>query len=664
VSLAEFSPRQQAVLAAVADTLLPSLEHDPDPAGFFATGALAADTPARVHGLIARLANPSDVARLRLLVALLGSRGANLAAGFGFRSFAEMDRDTREALLRSWAVSPIALKRAGFQALKRLCHVAYFCWPVSDTRHPAWEAVGYPGPLPQPANAPQVLPTLTIDRDTTLDCEVVVVGSGAGGGVAAGVLAQAGRDVIVLEKGPNPSAPELTQIEGDMLGELYLDGGLLMTQSGSMPILAGSCLGGGTAINWTTSFATPESVRNEWDDRSGLRLFTGERFAASLDRVMARVNVGTEWTTPGRRDELLERGLSALGWDVHPIPRNVTGCREGLECGYCGYGCRHGAKNSTARTYLTDAAAAGARLVAHCEVERVVVTGGRATGVAARARGPDGRLHHLTVRARVVIAAGGAISTPVLLRRSGLGHHDIGRNLHLHPVSAVIGVFPERVEPWSGSLQTRYSNHLADMDGHGYGARFETGPLHFALPASAFGWESARQLREDVARLGHMGMVGILVRDRDTGRVAVSRAGRARVHYEISRYDARHMRRAIEAAAQVLAAAGATELLTLHTPPVRVRPGGAHWLSDMMARADAVGYRRCRMSYISFHQMASAAMGRDAGRGPVGETGETFEVRGLYVADGSACPTSTGANPMISIMALADHVARAIAETW
>jgi len=664
VSLAEFSPRQRAVLAAVADTLLPSLRRDPDPGDYFATGALRAGTPDRVLSLIAGLPSPSDVARLRLLVSLLGSPAANLAGGFGFRSFAAMDPVTREALLRSWANSPIPLKRAGFQALKRLCHVAYFCWPIDGARHPAWTATGYPGPLPQPAAAVEPLPALAIDRDTALDCEVVVVGSGAGGGVAAGVLAAAGRDVVVLEKGPNAGSRDLTQVEGDMLSELFLDRGMLMTQSGSMPILAGSCVGGGTAINWTTSFALPDAIRAEWDDRAGLGLFTSADFGGSLERVMARGNVGTTWTTPGRRDQLLERGLTSLGWDVHPIPRNVTGCREGLECGYCGYGCRHGAKNSTDRTYLADATAAGARLIPRCDVTRVIVERGRAVGVEGSARGADGRTHRVAVRARVVIAAAGAIATPALLTRSGLRNPHIGRNLHLHPVSAVIGVFPDRVDPWSGSLQTRHTSHIADMDGRGYGARLETGPLHFALPASAFGWESARQLREDVARLGYMSVVGILLRDRDTGRVAVSRQGRARVHYEPSRYDVQHMRRAIRAGADVLAAAGATELITLQTPPVRARPGQARWLDDMMARADAVGYRRCRMSYISFHQMASAAIGRDPARGAVGETGEAFEVRGLYVVDGSACPTSTGVNPMITIMAIADHVARGIVRAW
>jgi choline dehydrogenase-like flavoprotein len=163
-----------------------------------------------------------------------------------------------------------------------------------------------------------------------------------------------------------------------------------------------------------------------------------------------------------------------------------------------------------------------------------------------------------------------------------------------------------------------------------------------------------------VARLGHMGHVGILLRDRDPGRVAVGRDGLPRAQYDVSRYDAAHMRTAIEAGARVMAAAGAEELFTLQTPPARVRPGTTRWLEDFMARADATGYRRFRMSYVSFHQMGTAAMAADPARGVVDQRGACFGTSGLYVADGSAFPAPSGVNPMLTIMAIADHVARGL----
>jgi choline dehydrogenase-like flavoprotein len=654
-----------AVLAAVCDTLVPALAVADDPHGFFAHGASQADTADRVARLIERLPDPRDRARIGMLLRVLDSSAANFLLAGRPSSFVAMDGATRESVLRGWAESRLPLRRAGFQALKRLTYFAYYCWPTDGRSHPAWRAVGYPGPLPfpEPAPADDRLPTVLIERDTTLDCDVVVVGSGAGGGVAAGVLAQAGRSVVVLEKGANWGPRSLTQVEGEMFGALYLDGGTLMTQSGTMPVLAGSCVGGGTAINYTTSFPLPESTRAEWDVRSGLALFGSARFAESLARVAARLDVNTRFSEPGTRDAILERGCRALGWHVDVIPRNVTGCRQGLECGYCGYGCRHGAKNTTASTYLADAVRCGGRIVARCDVDRVLTERGRATGVVARVRQPDGTERTLTVRARAVIAACGAVHTPALLVRSGLAHPRIGAGLRLHPATAVVGVFPERVEPWSGALQTRYSDQLADLD-QGYGAKFETAPVHFALAASGFGWAGSRAFKEDVAKLAQTSLVGVLLRDRDAGRIEVGRDGRPRVHYELSGYDIGHLRRALRAAADVLAAAGATELRTLHTPPVRARPGERDWRRRFGESMDRWGYRHCRMAFITFHQMASCAMGAEPRRGVVGETGESFEATGLFVADGSAFPTSSGVNPMITIMAIADHVARGIAERW
>jgi choline dehydrogenase-like flavoprotein len=263
----------------------------------------------------------------------------------------------------------------------------------------------------------------------------------------------------------------------------------------------------------------------------------------------------------------------------------------------------------------------------------------------------------LTVRARAVVIACGALHTPALLLRSGLTNSNIGRNLHLHPASAVCGLFPDPVEPWSGALQTRYSEQFADLHA-GYGVRFETAPMHFALPASGFGWEGSERHRKDMASLRHLSLVGVLPRDRDAGRVLLSRSGHPRVQYELSSYDARHVREGLRGAAQVLAAAGATDIMSLHTPPVRVRPAERDWLERFTAGMDGRGYDKARMSFISFHQMGTAAMGADPRRSVIGVTGESHDLRGLYVADASAFPTSSGVNPMITIMAIADHVAQ------
>ena len=213
------SDSQRATLAALCDTFIPATG---DPAD--GTGDAHVD---RVSGLIDRIADPRARFQLRLLIAALGNPLANALSGGPLRGFAAMTAPQRVELLRAMATSRLQLRRAGFQALKRLAHVGYYAWPAPNGRHPAWEAVGYPGPLPHSASEQdRALPELTLDRDTTLDCDVVVVGSGAGGGVAAGVLAQGGRSVIVLEKGRQHTARDFSWSEGEALTSTYLDGGL------------------------------------------------------------------------------------------------------------------------------------------------------------------------------------------------------------------------------------------------------------------------------------------------------------------------------------------------------------------------------------------------------------------------------------------------------
>ncbi len=625
---------------------------------------------ARVAGLLASLPNAEDRLRLRLLLEALGHASVNLALAGRAAPFDRLSLDERVAVLRGWSDSGIQLRRAGFQALKRLVNVAWYTWPVKDDWHPSWSATGYPGALPQPA-APAVpyppqmaadgrLPTVSITGDTVLECDVVVCGSGAGGGVVAGILAGAGLDVIVLESGPNLGPADFTQVEGDMLTRAYLDGGLLMTRSGSLPILAGSCLGGGTVINWTSSFALPEATRAQWDRLAGTTHFATPQFEAAVQRVSGRIDVNTESSPPAPRDQVLERGLRAMGWGVDVIPRNARGCPSDLECGYCGLGCRHGTKRSTTATYLADAVAGGARLVTGATANRVLRVDGRAAGVDATVALPGGGRAALTVRARRVVAACGALHTPALLLRSGLANPNIGRGLRLHPVTAIGGVFDERIEPWTGQMQTRGSRELADLD-DGYGAMFETGPLHWALPASAFGWDDPVRHRADVEQLAHLSIAGILLRDRDPGRVVLGRDGRPRVDYELSQFDGRHVRVALAGAARVLAAAGARELLSLHQPPARATAGSAGWVDRF---ADEVATRdpgHGRMALISFHQMGTCALGASRRTAVVDPTGQSFDLPGLFVADGSVFPTSSGVNPMLTIMSTADLIARGIA---
>jgi choline dehydrogenase-like flavoprotein len=585
---------------------------------------------------------------------LLQSPLAGVALAGHLAAFSMLSRDDRQAYLRALSRHRLARVRGGFEALKRLVTAAYYADSDNRGRNPTWAAIEYPGPLNPCPDVSKPIQPLRVRADAVLDCDVVVVGSGAGGGVVAGELASAGYDVVVLEKGEYVAERDFDQRELGMLRKTYLDSGLLASSDLGVSIFAGSCLGGGTVVNYTTSFRTPDRVRDEWYRTSGVQLFVNDELTRALDAVCAGFDVNRDHNRPSGRDAIMGRGLKALGWHVDRMPRNVVGCTQDDVCGYCGFGCVRGAKRSTTKTYLQNAADRGARIVTGCSALKVVAERGRAVGVLGRSK--DG--HEIGVRARVVVAAAGAIHTPALLLRSGL-HDGVGENLRLHPVTAVWGYFDEEVRPWTGTLQALYSDELADLDA-GYGVKFETAPLHPAFTALGVAWSSADQFDDHMRRLAHASFVGFLTRDRYGGRVSVDRVGEPVVDYQVARYDQRHVRRGVEGAARVLEAAGADAIFSSQIRSVGFSPGRGESVADWLARVDRVGYGSNQTLYFSFHQMGTCRMGRDADASVVDGNGEAHAMRDLFVADASLFPGAVGVNPMITIAALAYCVAQRV----
>ncbi|HEX2296615.1 MAG TPA: GMC family oxidoreductase N-terminal domain-containing protein [Actinomycetota bacterium] len=555
-----------------------------------------------------------------------------------------------EALLQRWKASALPVLRDLANVVISLV-LSTFYGTVPRT----WGQMGYPGPLSPAPDVPKRLDPLEIAEDTVTACDVVVVGSGAGGGCAAARLAAAGLDVVVVEKGSYVSESDFHHREFDATREMYLYGLTLTTSDLGCRIIAGSTLGGGTVVNYTTSFKTPPHVLAQWRDVSGIDAFVSGEFEESLDEVSERLGVNTDSSAAGRRDVVLEEGLKKLGWHVDALPRAVRGCTQDEACGYCGFGCRIGAKQSTMVTYLQDAAAAGARIFTRADVRRVMISDGRATGVEARV----GR-HRLSIQARAVVVAAGAIETPVLLLRSGL-RGQVGRNLRLHPGTAAIGVFDDDVNMWEGTLQARYSAELRPMD-DGYGPIFETVPVHPGFGSAALPWMSARQHQDLMARFGKLSLCAVLTRDRTAGRVRLSRDGGPILDYKLTPSDERRIAEGVVGAARVLEAAGATEVFSQHHSLMSYRPGspGAH--EEWAEKTRRAGYRKAKVPFYSYHQMGSCRMGVDPGTSAVDADNESHEVRNLFVCDASAFPTASGVNPMLSIYGIANRAGRRIAE--
>ncbi|MCW2753543.1 MAG: oxidoreductase [Marmoricola sp.] len=641
-----FTPQHLTALRLISDTFAPG-----DGAGIPAASAVGA--PEFALELAGTNPREAEVKQLKTLLRLWDTRFLGLLLTGRPRKFSSLDATGRERVLLSLSDSRIAAKRALFAALKGAALAPYYI----TAGKPLWDSMGYagpPGPLevaPEPKLAP-----LRILADETVTCDVVVVGSGAGGGTAAGVLSEAGLDVIVLEAGEYHDDRDFDGSERTGFSQLYA-GSPAVTSEGQIQLVAGRGLGGGTIVNYTTSFPTPDHVRAEWA-ALGTPQFTTSEYDDALAAVNARLGVNKDHDKAGVRDQILERGARAIGWNVDAMPRNVIGCDAGIECGRCGMGCRIGAKQSTVKTWIGDASERGARIYIGANVRRVTVEGGSATGVEAVS--PDGRT--LKVKAKAVVVAAGAIQTPALLKRSGLTNPNVGRHLRLHPATALWGLVPDLVNPWEGALQARYVNEWTDLDGDGYGVLFETAPLTPAFGSGFVNWRSGAQHLQRMQELKHMLGVAIIVRDRGPGgTVKIGKDGEPIASYTLSPGDTELLMKGFDGAARIAEAAGARTIYTTHHRTIGYEPGKRGNHDSFMAEVRKEGAAPARLALAALHIMGSARMGGSPGISALNPDGETWDVKGLVVADGSCFPTASGVNPMISIESIAYMNAKRLA---
>jgi choline dehydrogenase-like flavoprotein len=525
----------------------------------------------------------------------------------------------------------------------------------------------YPGPVSQPQSIAKPIkpldPLSLVTHQSSLECEVVVIGSGAGGGVIAGELARAGKDVIVLERGGYYNEADFDQYESEQSRQLFWDGARLVTQDSAVSILAGSCLGGGTTINWCASFRPPQTLRERWEQEHGLEGVASAEFDVDIDAVCERLHVGKAESFINAQNEKLLRGAQALGYHVDTIARNVSECGHGEDCGYCTFGCVRGAKQSTLVTYLQDAAHHGARFIVNAEAQRIVIEHGRAVGVEVVLYRDDGSgkliplKQAITVRAKAIVVAAGSIGSPALLLRSGLKHPHLGRHLHLHPTSFVFGVYNELIEAWQGVPLSIVCDQFADLN-DGYGFALEVPPLHTSVPAVAIPWTGGHDYKMRMAQLAHTAAFITLVKDRDGGRVTINKKGQPLIDYWLSEFDRAQLVRAMQAAARTHIAAGAREVYSAHTPPVAWQQGEP--VEPFIEEFAHARYEPHRVLIGSAHQMGTCRMGRDAKESVADTHGEVHGIKGLWIGDASAFPTASGVNPMITIMALAQRTARYI----
>ncbi|MCC6554536.1 MAG: GMC family oxidoreductase [Polyangiaceae bacterium] len=472
------------------------------------------------------------------------------------------------------------------------------------------------------------------------EVDVVVVGSGPAGAAAARAIARAGLGVLVVEEGPRVPASELPEDGFTAMARLYRGMGASLTRGRApMPLLQGSAVGGTSVVNGAISWRLPEDVRAEWVRRDpGLEeVLERARLERLFDEIERALNIHpTPPEVAGRKNLLLARGAEALGLAHRPIARNVQGCR-GL--GRCLQGCPEGRKLSMDLSYLPEACAAGAAILAGARVERVLVGRGRAAGALGRTRG--GARFEVRARHGVVLAAS-AVQTPALLLRSGIRGGPVGRHFQAHPGVSVSGIFPEDVRLWTGATQGHEVIGLRRE-----GIKFEALGYEIAVAAMRAGG-AGRELARGLAELPRAAHWGAGIRAEAEGRVGAWR-GRPGVRYDLTEGDLAKVRRGVRVLGELFFAAGATAVL----------PGVFGWhgrVEDprLLARFEEEAPRDARAySMAMTHLFGTCRMGSDPARSVVRPDFRHHAVDRLWIADSSVFPSNTGVNPQTSILALA-----------
>jgi len=652
------SPAERRTLAALAE-------------GFVAGGGEA--RAAAAERAFATVVDPELVSQLRMVLRLIESRAGSLLIGGTARRFSKLNDEQRDAYLQHWIQHRVPLARSAASALRKLlCFLAY-----ADADEPGdpelrsrLQEIGY-NPTPNTATADySKLVAFNPEGAQRIAADVLVIGSGAGGGSIARDLARAGKRVLIIEAGALYDERTFPTRERDAYERLYLDSGFTATDDAHIAILAGGTVGGGTTVNWMTSIPIPDRVRDEWEEQHGVEGVASAAFTSDLSDVLREVGAQPSVEIPPK-DAALIRGAEARGWSGEKIQMNRAECGD---CGTCPFGCKRGSKQSTLRLHLPQALQAGAHLLPDCRAERLIIENGEVRGAIATVGTRAGDPRTLEIRAPQVVVSGGALRTPLLLRRSGLTHPAIGQNLRLHPVTLAAGIFPEKIEMWRGTMQAGKSEEFIEPMEDRNGYIIESAPGHPGLLALGIPWTSRTEHQRLMRLAPYIAPFLAIVKDDGGGRISETRNGFAKIEYRTTPRDERTLRIALGSLVRMAESAGASEVIAAGSPPIAWRrEDGVEAFEVLQRRLTRFDFSPNRGTVFSAHQMGTARMGSDPvdhacdpfGRVRSSSRSRTTDphggvIKGLYVADGSLFPTALGVNPMITILALAKRVARTV----
>ncbi|KAL2544461.1 Long-chain-alcohol oxidase FAO4A [Forsythia ovata] len=654
-----------------------------------------------------------------------------------FQKFSQISLQKREQILLSWSRSYISLLRLLFAAAKLFTLLTFFTQVNEKEENISWKAIGYCGPDPNfkkqkpnpkrvekienksssenqehedsskdglfepiyrgiiKLNQPKKIifdkleklgfpvsiphsknPKMkSFNPSFVIKCDAVVVGSGSGGGVVAGVLANAGYKVLVLEKGSYFSRKDLTLLEGQAMDQMYLGHGILATENMDVLMLAGSTVGGGSTINWSASFQTPAHIMKEWSENYSIKLFESKLYQEALDVVCQKMGVQSEFGEEGFNSMILRKGCHKLGLPVENVPRNSPSDHY---CGWCCLGCKDGKKKGTTETWLKDLVDSGnGAILPECEAIQVIhkrkdkITGrSSAVGVAFEFQ-HQGVKEIGFVESEVTVIACGALCTPALLKRSGLKNPNIGKNLHVHPVIMGWGYFPDTTssdviwpeadkKSYEGGIMTAMSKLTVSPEDSGFNTVIQTPALHPGMFAALFPWSSGLEFKTKMRNFSRTTHIFALARDKGSGIVTSPSS----ISYKLDNADEENLKKGLERVLRILAAAGAEEIGThhCHGRTLKVKEVSHEEFEKFVKEESSRPMKNLSTPICSAHQMGSCRMGVDSRSSAVDTKAETWEVEGLFVADSSVFPTALGVNPMVTIQAISYCTAQSVLE--
>lgn len=496
----------------------------------------------------------------------------------------------------------------------------------------------------------------TLTENQTHEADVVVIGTGAGGGTTAEILAKRGLSVILLEEGRLYYQKDFKMDELTAYSTLYQEGMSRVTKDGAIAILQGRCVGGSTTVNWTSSFRTPDATLNYWGDKFGLKNLTPDAMAPWFAGREDRHSIAPWAMPPNQNNDILRQGCEKLGYNWQIIPRNVKGC---WNLGYCGVGCPTNAKQGALLTTIPGALDNNARLFHGLRAEKLIMNQGKIDHLQATAMNADGVTPSnviVTLKARHFVVAASAIGSPGLLLRSNIPdpYSRIGKRSFIHPVNATVAQMPDKVDPFYGAPQSVYSdefNFKSGVDGPA-GYKLEVPPLHPALSAGVIPSHGQTEL-DGLADLPYTQSILALMRDgfhpdSPGGTVSLRDDGSPVLDYPVTDYLWKGLREAFHTMAEIQFAAGAKRVRLIHLD--------SDWYTNWQDAKNAIkniAMEPHRVRLFTAHQMGGCGMGSNPENSVVNGFGEHHQVSNLSIHDASIFPTSIGANPQLSVYALA-----------